>query len=72
MPVSEANLNLAILFTLMTPLSLLSWWIIHKTPLEGLSGTKKWRAYRIHVGAWSIILLSVGLMIYLTLNLIEL
>jgi hypothetical protein len=72
MPVSEAILNLAILFSVMIPLSLLSWWIIRKTPLEELSGTEKWRVYRIHIGAWSIILLGVGLMIYFILNLIGL
>lgn len=70
MSASDALLNLAILFTVMIPLSLLSWWIIRKTPLEGVSGVKKWRAYRIRIGAWSIILLSAGLMIYFILNLI--
>jgi hypothetical protein len=67
---SEALLNLGILFIVMTPLVLLSGWVIRKTPLQGLSGVAKWRAYRIHIGAWGIILLSVILLIYFILDLI--
>lgn len=71
MSVSDAFLNLGILFVVMSPLILLSCWVIHKTPLQGLSGTEKWRAYRIRIGAGSIILVSVCLMLYFILNLIE-
>jgi hypothetical protein len=71
MSASDALLNLAVTFTVMIPLSLLSWWIIRKTPLAGVSGVEKWRAYRIRVGAWSIILLSAGLMIYFMFHLIR-
>ena len=67
---ADALLNIIILFVVMTPLSLLSLWIIRKTPLEGLSGTEKWRAYRIWIGAGSIILLNIGLLLYFVLNLI--
>lgn len=67
---SEALLNLGILFIVMTPLVLLSGWVIRQTPLQGLSGVAKWRAYRIHIGAWGIILLSVILLIYFILDLI--
>lgn len=66
----EALLNIGILFVVMTPLVLLSWWAIRKTPLQGLSGVGKWRALRIHIGAWGIILLSASLMIYFMLDLI--
>ena len=72
MSVSDALLNLGILFVVMIPLVLLSGWVIYKTPLQGLSGPEKWRAYRIRIGAGSIILVSVGLMLYFALNLIGL
>lgn len=67
---SDALSNLLVSLTVMTPLSLLSWWVIRKTPLQGLSDTGKWRAYRIRIGAGSIILLSIGLVLYFALNLI--
>jgi hypothetical protein len=70
MSASDALVGLAVTFTVMIPLSLLSWWIIRKTPLAGVSGVEKWRACRIRIGAWGIILLSAGLMIYFVLNLI--
>ncbi len=67
---SDALLNIGILFFVMTPLILLAWWVIRQTPLAGLSGPKKWRAYRIRIGAGSMILLSGGLLLYFVLNLI--
>lgn len=66
---ADALSNLIVLLAVMTPLSLLSLWIIRKTPLAGLSGTEKLRAYRIYIGAGSIILLNVGLGLYFLLNL---
>lgn len=69
---ADAFLNLGILFVVMPPLIFLSYWVIHKTPLQGLSSTEKWRAYRIRIGAGSIIMVSIGLMLYFILNLIEL
>ena len=72
MSLSDAFLNLGILFVVMTPLIFLSCWVIHKTPLQGLSGIEKWQAYRIRIGAVSIILVSIGLMLYFILNVIEL
>lgn len=67
---SDALINLLILLAVMAPLSLLSWWIIRKTPVAGLSGAKKWWAYRIRIGAGSIILLTSGLALYFVVNLI--
>ncbi len=69
---SEALSNLMVSLAVMTPFSLLSWWIIRKTPLKGLSDNDKWRAYRIRIGAGSIILLSIGLVLYFMINLIAL
>ena len=67
---SDALLNLIISFIVLTPMMVLSWLIIRKTPVDGLSGAEKWRAYRIRIGAWGMILLGVGLMLYFALNLI--
>lgn len=67
---ADALSNLMVLTVVMTPLSLLSLWIIRKTPLEGLSGTEKWRAYQIWIGAGSIILVNIGLFLYFVSNII--
>jgi hypothetical protein len=70
MSASDALLNLLLSLVLMTPFMLLSWWVIRRTPLRGLSGVEKWRAYRIRIGAGLMILLGAGLMLYFLLNLI--
>lgn len=67
---SDALLNLTVLLVAMTPLSLLSWWIIRKTPIEGQSSTGELRAYRIRIGAGAIIVINIGLLLYILLNLL--
>ncbi len=70
MSATDALLNLAVAFIVMTPLLILSWWVIRKTPLLGLKGMEKWRAYRIRIGAGGMILLGVGLMLYFLISLL--
>lgn len=65
---SDSLINLMIALVALTPFSWLSWWIIRKTPVDGLSGVAKWRAYRIRIGAGSLILINIGLLLYFSLG----
>ena len=67
---SDALINLAIWCVTVAPFMVLAWWVIRKTPVQGLSGAEKWRAYRIRVGAGGMILLGVGLLLYFVFSLI--
>ena len=67
---SDALINLAIWCVTVAPFMVLSWRIYHKTPVQGLSGVEKWRAYRIRVGAGGLILVGGVLMLYFAFNLI--
>ncbi|MEQ8675001.1 MAG: hypothetical protein RLP44_25285 [Aggregatilineales bacterium] len=67
---SDALINLAIWCVTVAPFMVLAWWVLRKTPVQGLTGVKKWRAYRIRVGAGGMILLGVGLLLYFAFSLL--
>ena len=66
----DALINLAIWCVTVAPFMVLAWWVLRKTPVQGLTGVRKWRAYRIHAGAWGLIVLGVGLFLFFVFNLI--
>lgn len=61
---SEALLNIAILLAATLPFQLLAWWVLRRTPLDGLSGPRRLWILRIRIGAASIFVITGGLLLY--------
>jgi len=66
----EAAANLLVTVVAMTPLMLLAWRVIRRSPLPPGHGPARYRALRIRIGAGALIAVGLGLMLWFGLQLL--
>lgn len=67
---SDAAIGLLVAVVVMTPLMLLAWWVIRRSPMPPGRGAQWYRVLRIRIGAGALIGVGLGLMLWFGVHLL--